>query len=66
VKRTLDAEDRFERIEKGETSATNPGAKSGSITGKDRGPLQFRQQRAPRLDLSADRDRNPKPLDCFG
>ena len=35
----LDAEDRFERIEKGETSATNPGPESGTIAGKDRGPL---------------------------
>jgi hypothetical protein len=41
AKLTLDAEDRFEKIEKGETSATNPGAESGSITGKDRGPLLF-------------------------
>ena len=40
AERTLDGEDRFEMIEKGETSATNPGAESGSIAGKDRGPLQ--------------------------
>ncbi len=41
AERTLDGEDRFEMIEKGETSATTPGAKSGSISGKDRGPLHL-------------------------
>jgi len=36
-------------IEKGETSATNPGAESGSITGKDRGPLQLRLPATERI-----------------
>ena len=43
AKRNLDAEDRFEMLAKGETSATNPGAQSGSIAGKDRGPLHRSQ-----------------------
>ena len=39
AKQTLDGEDRFEMIQKGEKSATIPGAESRTITGKYRGPL---------------------------
>jgi hypothetical protein len=50
AKRPLDAEDRFEILAKGETSATNPGAQTGSIAGKDRGrytlPTGVGEQRA--------------------